>query len=361
MLFRSEKAARVMAWTDAHADDLKRASGLSTAGAKPSAGGVYHYSLAWAIGEEPDDDHMKKSALETLEALGLSEHEFFMVAHKDRPHRHVHVAVNLTHPETGRRAELGRDYVTLQKWALDYERQHGVHCQVREDNAAKRGQGKGIKHQNQKQDYATAVTRAFHLSDDGKSFVAALENEGLQLAKSRRGHGFVIVDETGDIQKLGRQLDIEAKDRAKTAAIAAKLEGVERASLPDGDELAKEIKDRLTMAQREAEQLAQETAMLDAADRHAQEVEKKEKAEEAESKRRAFTFQKRREQLDARHSAKMLEVQQRRRIEAEKLEQALDSAFTPRLKQIEQDAQNLQGIVEGKGIRLALQIGRAHV
>ncbi len=56
------KAAKVMAWTDMHADDLKREAGGSGAGRKATAGSVYHYSLSWATGETPDKPHQMQAA-----------------------------------------------------------------------------------------------------------------------------------------------------------------------------------------------------------------------------------------------------------------------------------------------------------
>lgn len=350
-----EKAARVMAWTDSHADDLKASAGISNAGARPSAGAVYHYTLAWAVGEEPAPDHMRDAAKETLAALGLSEHEFFMVAHRDRPHRHVHVVVNLTHPEKGTRAELGRDYVTLQKWALAYERQHGLHCEVREENAAKREQGAKIKYRGQKQDYATAVTRAFHLSDDGKSFAAALENEGLYLAKSRRGKGFVIVDAQGDVQKLGRQLDIAEKDRAKTAAINQKLADFDRDLLPDADELALEIKARAQEAAdleaqtyRDDQEAAQQSAMLDAADEAAAQTVEAEKE-------RAHQLKREIDRVEARHAALMLETEARHAKEQQAHEKKISAFYRPKIEGAAKAADELQAKVDGTGLRLALR------
>lgn len=345
-----EKAARVMAWTDTHADDLKAASGGSGVGAKKSAGSVYHYTLAWAVGETPDQEHMQQSVMDTLEALGLSEHEFFMVAHNDRPHQHVHVCVNLVHPETGKSAELGRDYKIFQDWALAYEREHGVHCQVREENALRRGQGQGVKYQNEKRDYSTQVTRAFNLSDDGKSFVQALEAEGLHLAKSRRGKGFVIVDDQGDIQKLGRQLDIDAKDRAKTAAINKKLADVERDTLPDGDELSAEIKARAELAYREQQEAQQQNDMLDAADRSGASKSKKADLEDNENAQ-----EQRIQKAEAAFARKTLIVEQRQASEALKLEDELQAKYGLQLQDISEAADQLQGVVDGRGFRMALR------
>ena len=322
-----EKAARVMAWTDLHANDLKQSVGISAAGAKPSAGAVYHYSLSWAQGESPDPAHMKEAAAETIKSLGLSEHEHFFVAHNDRKHSHVHIVVNLTHPEKGTRAEIGRDYVSLQKWALKYERKNGLKCEVREKNAQDRAEGKKVKYRGQKQDYSTKVTRAFSLSDDAKSFKSALEMEGLYLAKSRRGKGFTVVDEKGWIQDLARQLDIDEKGRSKTKAINKKLEGLDRDLLPDADELSGKLK----------------------------QYNKEQKEAIFQDNRRAFITSKRVGKAEKLFVNNISSVERQQTKDLIRQEQQFTQIYKPRIEAITQEARGLQEKIEGAGIRLALR------
>ena len=249
-------AAKVMAWTDINAQSLKRASGVSTAGAWPSAGGVYHMSISWEPSETPEPEHMGAMAKDVIERLGLAEYQYFMVAHKDTTHKHIHIVCNLTHPVTGKRKELSYDKKTVQKFALEYERDHGIFCHVREENAAKRAQGIPTKHRVQKQDYSESVTRAYQAADNGKAFVHALAAEGLHLAAARRGAGFLVIDNKGNVQKLARQLtlydgqneqgeQVKLTGRAKTDQINQKLADLDRALLPDGDILSKQIKTEL--------------------------------------------------------------------------------------------------------------------
>ena len=101
------KAAKIMAFTDINADMLKE----NVTGANQSAGAVFHYSLGWEEGVAPDREHMRDCVLETLECLGMAEHEFIIVAHDDTKHAHVHVVVNLTHPKTGLRLDPGLSIV----------------------------------------------------------------------------------------------------------------------------------------------------------------------------------------------------------------------------------------------------------
>jgi len=237
-----KKAALVMAWTDENAQSLKQLSGGSLSGRKPEAGAVYHYSLSWSPDDEPDKEHMQASALETLHCLGLEDHQYYMVAHNDADHSHVHIVVNLTNQDTGQRVTPSFDKLELQDWALEYSKKYEAgknYCPMREINALKREGGEYVKHQDTKQDYSELVTRCYESSDSGVCFVHALEEEGLYLGRARRGSGFVIVDSNGGVQKLARQLDIDQKGKAKTRAINDKLGSLD---VPDGDELSAQLK-----------------------------------------------------------------------------------------------------------------------
>ena len=253
-----EKALKAMAWTDKNSGYLKQRSGGSPAGTKQTEGNVYNNSLSWSPEEKPSKEEMLKAADSYIAHMGLSEHEAVIVAHNDTAHPHIHIISNLVHPETGKVKDMGRDWPRAQAWASAYERANGkIYCSVREENARKRAQGQLTKYRQQKQDYSKAVTRAFVSSENGKAFVQALKQEGLTLCAARRGAGYVLVDEKGDIQKLARQLDIEERGKAKTAAINAKLSDLDRTKLPDADKLAARCKEQIQKEtrQREAEKV----------------------------------------------------------------------------------------------------------
>ncbi len=250
-----EKAAIIMAWTDRNAELLKQSAGGSLAGAKPSAGGVYHCSLSWSPDDTPDREHMEVQGAEILKRLQLENHQYYFVAHSDTDHAHMHIVVNLTNPENGQRVTPSFDKRELQKWALEYEQEHGIYCELRATNAAKRARGENVKHQDTKQDYSERVTRAFYAADSGKAFANSLEAEGLHLAQGRRG-GFVIVDEKGDIQKLGRQLEIEERGKEKTALIKTMLGDIQANNLQDAEVLSAKLK----VANKEREQQQPEKA-----------------------------------------------------------------------------------------------------
>ena len=268
-----EMAAKLMAWTDLNSDFLKFRSGTSLSGKKQQAGAAYHISLAWAIGEKPNVEHQKEQGRAVLRRMGLDAHQYVMVAHKDTKHVHMHMVINLTHPETGKRHRLTQDQRILQDYALGYERKHGIHCRVREENAKTyQKTGQPTKYRDKKQDYSREVTRAFQLSDDGKSFVHALKAEGLYLAPARRASGFVVVDQKGDIQKLTRQLEPVDKyqtpitGREKGELIRERLKDIDRSTLPDADALSKQIKAELEQEKTATEEKTQEEKGIEKGD-----------------------------------------------------------------------------------------------
>lgn len=112
-----------MLWTYRDADLLK-----SEAGAKATLGTtkpVKHVSLNWHPSETPDRDTMIAAAQSFLEHMGWEEHQVFIVAHNDKPHRHIHLVINAIHPETGTKLDDGFEHRRAQAWAHTYEKQHG--------------------------------------------------------------------------------------------------------------------------------------------------------------------------------------------------------------------------------------------
>lgn len=116
---------------------LKEQSGQSARGRKNTKP-VLHYTLSWAIGENPSPEHMRETALSSLNMLGLADHQAVMAAHSDKEHMHVHIVVNTVHPETGLTAPLKYTKERLSRWAEAYEREHGIHCEERIRNNAER-------------------------------------------------------------------------------------------------------------------------------------------------------------------------------------------------------------------------------
>ena len=69
---------------------------------------------------------MRETAHEVLRLLGLQDHQAVIVEHTDQPHAHVHLCVNLVHPETGIANTLSNDGYKLDRWCDNYELRMGV-------------------------------------------------------------------------------------------------------------------------------------------------------------------------------------------------------------------------------------------
>lgn len=123
--------------TWANQADLKAASGQDARGRK-NLRPVLHYTLSWAASEKPSPEHMQQTALASLKALGLQDHEALIAAHSDKQHMHVHIVVNTVHPQTGLTAPMKFTKLELSRWAESYEREHGIHCDERIKNNEER-------------------------------------------------------------------------------------------------------------------------------------------------------------------------------------------------------------------------------
>ena len=119
-------AMRLMAATAMDKDRLKKAAGVRNTGNK-SKGDVYAYSLSWHPDEQGkfDKAQMLEAVDQSIKALGAQDHQAVIVAHNDESHPHVHVIVNLVHPETGKNLGLSHDRKKLDKWAYAYRRSRG--------------------------------------------------------------------------------------------------------------------------------------------------------------------------------------------------------------------------------------------
>lgn len=225
-----EKALHVMAWTAMHSRELKNASGVSMAGAKQTTGAVYSYSLAWHPEQNPSREEMLQAGQDTLNRLGLSEHESMIVSHADTDHQHIHIIANLIHPETGKKHDPKLDKRILQKWASNYEKEHGkIYCPEREKNSQDRANAVPTKYQDQTLETGLDIDTLYHASDSGKAFKSALESEGLTLARGDKKR-LVIVTQDGQIQNLSRQIK-----GMKTKDIKQKLSDLDVEQLPDAN------------------------------------------------------------------------------------------------------------------------------
>ncbi|GEM_PF-3512827 len=279
-----EKAMKCMAYTASNANKLKQEMGVKATGRKTSAGAVYSYSLAWHPSEQPEQKTMLDSAFETLERLGLKDHQAVIVQHQETDHPHVHVVVNLVNPQNGKTAVMSCDRLALSEWAQEYEQKHGIHCEKRIENNQKRKELSNdndksgfVKHKENKAERAEKIQALYNACENGQAFANALKKEGYEIAQGK-SRGFVLVDDTGKIHSLSRQLKGQ---RAKD--IKARL--VDLKDLPDAKILAedKQYFDRDKQNQEQQERI--EKAGI--------EHEKKKMQAEKERKKQAMKAKKR--------------------------------------------------------------------
>jgi hypothetical protein len=103
---------------------LKRAYGLADTG-RSNERPVLHLTLSWHPRETPDRSEMMAAAQDVLDWLDLADHQAVVVAHTDEPHPHVHLAINIVHPLTGKTASLYQCKKALSAWARHWEEAHG--------------------------------------------------------------------------------------------------------------------------------------------------------------------------------------------------------------------------------------------
>lgn len=136
-----EQAWRIMAATWRAQDELKRVAGIKATGRKCEKP-VAHLSLSWAHGQNPSFDDQRAAVKSALEALGWSDLQHLMVAHKDTDHAHIHVVVNRIDPETGKARSDSNTRRILDKWANAYEKEHGqIVCPDRDEKYKAREKG----------------------------------------------------------------------------------------------------------------------------------------------------------------------------------------------------------------------------
>lgn len=209
-----EIAMRHMAFTAMHSEHLKHKAGGSRAGKKTIGKPVYTYSLSWSPEQQPEENNMLKMALQTLEILGLHEHESVIIRHTDTAHPHLHVLVNLVHPDTGKTVAPSMDYITFSNWAEDLERSEGkIYCEqrvinneLRRENALDGRQLGMVKHRDKRIEQAALIKQLFEQSDSGKAFQAALKHHKYTLANGDR-RGYLLADTEGKAVNLIRQLE----------------------------------------------------------------------------------------------------------------------------------------------------------
>lgn len=266
---------------------LKAANGVDARGRK-NVSPVLHYSLSWAPGQEPTAEHMQQTALSSLRAMGLSEHEAVIVGHTDRGHLHLHVVVNTVHPGTGRTADLKFSKLELSRWAEAYEREHGIVCEARVQNNEDRRSLAG-KREAEAEAILESVCRGEFRKRAGyvpvKDKSPSRGQWEAERRKLRLSHEHVLEtltrhNSTFTRVDLAREINIRAKNTAEFNALLAQVEVSEHlVRVPDTKterfstkRMVETEKDLASMASSMGRRYSHETANLAHKDRSGPEL-----------------------------------------------------------------------------------------
>ena len=252
-----DRSWKVMTYTALAQDRLKEASGMSRVGRKTQRPALT-FSLSWHPEQNPNKEEMLSAAQRAIAALDLSEHEALIVAHKDTPHKHVHVLINRIHPVSGRASTLSHSKRQLSALSHKLELEGGkIYCEQRKDNLEMQQEGISTRYRD------PIIQSAWDTSNNGKEFMAALAVKSYFLAQGRKR--LVVVDAHGKIHNPTRHLQsIRAKE------FRAKLEDIDLNTLRDAEEIAKEITQHKDGQSRQDQQYQKEAtqALNDMQTRH---------------------------------------------------------------------------------------------
>lgn len=196
-----DSAWRLMAATALSANALKQAAGIKI-GPTPSST-AFHFSINFNPADRPSEEIERRAVEGALKAIGLDEYQALAVRHTDHERSHVHVMVNLIHPESGMSAAskqqggapspLSNSQRKLSSWAAKFEREHRLEItEGRLANANKRAQGEQVdarrkprpvydRDKKEGQD-----ERLQWLKDRQQANAAALTAEGRQMTDRHR-------------------------------------------------------------------------------------------------------------------------------------------------------------------------------
>ena len=129
---RSGVETERVAWTAGRnlgLDDPELAAAImqATANANPQVEvPVYHLTINFDPADAVTPEQMQAVADRVLADLSLTEHQAFMVAHRDRAHPHVHIMVNRVHPDTGIAWDRWKDRPRIERTLRELERELGL-------------------------------------------------------------------------------------------------------------------------------------------------------------------------------------------------------------------------------------------
>lgn len=87
---------------------------------------TYHLVVSFPEGERPTLERLRDIEDELCRSIGLADHQRISAIHDDTDNLHVHVAINLIHPETKRHCEPYFDKQKLMAACIELEVKHGL-------------------------------------------------------------------------------------------------------------------------------------------------------------------------------------------------------------------------------------------
>ncbi len=272
-----DKAVKVMAYTALYANELKHhyaekypEKEVKKTGRKLQKP-VYAFSLSWGTDEKPTHETMRNAAKSALSKLGFEQHQAILIGHNDTDHPHIHIIVNRVDPITGMAASTSKDRNKLSQWAQRYEEQQGkIRCHKRVENNERReelAQQRQHDPENTKGKIVRGrdpiIQKAWQQSDNGRSFAAALEEQGYLLAKGDK-RGVVVIDPQGKPINPARHIEGENGKNIRVVQLNQRLSDLDMNSLQSVLE-AKEKQKDLQHFDRDKYQVEQDRKIEDAA------------------------------------------------------------------------------------------------
>jgi len=185
---------------------------------------IYHYSISWEEADNPTREEMMEVATQTLNDLGLADHQALIVAHNDHDYKHLHVMVNRVHPVKGTAWDRWMDYRKLEKSLRSLERSYGWK-EVPGHHHQLEGQQKPEYGQSLNRMEAAQVKRGemplymlirenaedvFRESESWQELHHRLAEQGLTIERGSRGTGGKVTDgfEYANLSKVHRDFSM---------------------------------------------------------------------------------------------------------------------------------------------------------
>lgn len=192
----------------------------------------YHCQVRTPDGEELTPEQWREVADRLEKKLGLDDQPRAVAFHDKDGHRHMHVAWSRIDEETLTAKELKFDHRKLMEACREIEHDLGL-TPVRSDRPEQELPAPSREEYEQARrlgvdihDTRATIRDCWERSDNGQSFMTALDEQGLTLAKGDR-RDFVVIDQEGGLHALGKRvLGVPAPEMRAT------LGDLDRGSLP---------------------------------------------------------------------------------------------------------------------------------